>query len=146
MATAIVYKSVHHGNTKKLVDAIAASCPDVSVFDANDRLFDPTKYDRIGFASGIYMGKMHKSILKALDGMQGSGKKAFALFTCGDKNGGKYGAKFLNALREKGFETCGSYWCLGHDSFGPLKLMGGVHKERPNTEDIRGAVEFYTKL
>lgn len=146
MATAIVYKSPHHGNTKKLVDAIAASNPDVSVFEVEDKRFDPAKYDRIGFASGIYMGKMHKGILAMVDGMQGNGKRAFALFTCGDKNGEKYGLPFLKKLKDQGFVACGSYWCLGHDSFGPLKLIGGLHKDRPNADEVRGAVEFYQKL
>ena len=33
MKTAIVYYSKHHGNTKKLLDAIAASDPSVDLFD-----------------------------------------------------------------------------------------------------------------
>lgn len=53
MKTAIVFASTHHGNTKKLVDAIAGKYP-VAVFDAESvPEADLTGYDRIGFASGI---------------------------------------------------------------------------------------------
>ena len=34
MKTAIVYASVHHGNTKKLVEAIAAQAEGVTLIDA----------------------------------------------------------------------------------------------------------------
>ena len=54
MKTAIVYASTHHGNTKKLLDAIAAAY-EVDLIDAvKIPEKDLNRYDRIGFASGIY--------------------------------------------------------------------------------------------
>ena len=54
MKTAIVYYSKHHGNTKKLLDAIAAAA-DIDLIDVtSDESMDLSGYDRIGFASGIY--------------------------------------------------------------------------------------------
>ena len=54
MKTAIVYYSQHHGNTKKLVDAIAAKY-DVTLIDVvKEPSANLAGYDRIGFASGIY--------------------------------------------------------------------------------------------
>ena len=63
MKTAIVYASVHHGNTEEIVDEIAK--------DQNIDLVDATRvkekvlsgYDTIGFASGIYYGKFHQAVL-----------------------------------------------------------------------------------
>ncbi len=54
MNTAIIYYSQHHGNTKKLLDAIAAA-EDVTLIDvtANPDA-DLSAFDRIGLASGIY--------------------------------------------------------------------------------------------
>lgn len=54
MRTAIVYASVHHGNTEKLAKRIAEECQ----VDLIDAVIQPdadlSSYDMIGFASGIY--------------------------------------------------------------------------------------------
>lgn len=63
MKTAIVYASTHHGNTKKLLDAIAAAY-EVDLIDAvKIPEKDLNRYDRIGFASGIYYSKFHQAVL-----------------------------------------------------------------------------------
>jgi flavodoxin len=51
---AIIYASVHHGNTKKVVDSIAKEC-EVELIDATQiKEKDLTGYDAVGFASGIW--------------------------------------------------------------------------------------------
>ena len=66
MKTAIVYASVHHGNTKKIIDEIAKT-NDVELIDATQTVEkDLSEYDLIGFASGVYGGKFHQSVLKPL--------------------------------------------------------------------------------
>ena len=53
MRKAIVYASVHHGNTEKLVKGIAEECQ-VDLIDAVKQPdADLCSYDMIGFASGI---------------------------------------------------------------------------------------------
>ena len=53
MKSVIIYASTHHGNTKKVVEAIASKC-DVELIDAT-RVHEKnlSEYDLIGFASGI---------------------------------------------------------------------------------------------
>ncbi len=143
---AIVYRSPHHGNTKKLLDAIQSAHPEVTLVQAGEDTVSLASFDVIGFASGIYMGKLHAAVRKAIAGIDGTGRKAFALFTCGDPAGGKYGDKCLSAIRERGFETLGYSWCKGLDSFGPLKLIGGVNKGKPDAQDLQNAVKFYESL
>ena len=64
MKTAIVYASVHHGNTKKIIDEIAKT-NDVELIDATQTVEkDLSEYDLICFASGVYGGKFHQSVLK----------------------------------------------------------------------------------
>ena len=64
MRKAIVYASVHHGNTEKIVKSIAERCQ-VDLIDAVKQSdADLRGYDMIGFASGIYFSKFHQSILK----------------------------------------------------------------------------------
>lgn len=53
MRTAIVYVSKHHGNTKKLVDAIAEKYEITAIDAMKHSTFDLSEFDRIGFASGI---------------------------------------------------------------------------------------------
>ena len=68
MKTVIVYASVHHGNTKKLVEKIAEECK-VDLIDAVQQpKADLSDYDRIGFASGIYFSKFHQTILSGILG------------------------------------------------------------------------------
>ena len=53
MRKAIVYASVHHGNTEKLVKRIAEECQ-VDLIDAIKQMnVDLNDYDIIGFASGF---------------------------------------------------------------------------------------------
>jgi flavodoxin len=144
--TAIVFRSPHHGNTKKLLDAIVRAHPDVVLIKAGEESFDPENYDIIGFASGVYAGKLHREVRKVWKAVNGKGHKAFAVFTCGGSDGEEYGAHYMDALRQNGFETCGFYWCAGHDSFGPLRLVGGINKGKPDAEGIQGAVTFYESL
>lgn len=144
--TAIVYRSPHHGNTKMLLDAIVQAHPDVELIHAGKESLDSSKYDAIGFASGIYMGKLHREVRKAMDGLTGDGRKAFVLFTCGDTAGGKYADRVMELLQQKGFETRGYFWCVGLDTVGPLVLFGGVHKGRPNADDAKDAVKFFESL
>ena len=48
--TAIVYYSQHHGNTKKVLDAIANYDKDIDLIDVIEKHeVDLTGYDRIGF-------------------------------------------------------------------------------------------------
>ena len=55
MKTAIIYVSIHHGNTKKVVDAIASEY-EVDLIDAAQvEMANLAEYDLIGFASGIIL-------------------------------------------------------------------------------------------
>ena len=58
----IIYASTHHGNTKKVVDAIAKEF-DVELVDATQvQEKDLSGYDLIGFASGIYAAQFHAQV------------------------------------------------------------------------------------
>ena len=145
MKTAIIYYSQHHGNTKKLLDAIAAA-EDVTLIDvtaAPDA--DLSEYDRIGFASGIYFSAFAKQVIAFADAHLPEGKDVFYIYTHGAPAG-----NFLKAMREiVGKNNCkelGEYRCQGYDTFGPFKLVGGIAKGHPTEEEIAGAVAFYQGL
>lgn len=83
MRKAIVYASVHHGNTEKLVKGIAEECQ-VDLIDAVKQPdADLSSYDMIGFASGIYFSKFHQSILEFAEKNLPDDKKIFLICTYG---------------------------------------------------------------
>ena len=63
MKTAIVYYSGHHGNTKKLLDAIASQHEVTLINVTKQPETDLSVYDRIGFASGIYYSSFAKQLI-----------------------------------------------------------------------------------
>ena len=145
MKTAIVYYSEHHGNTKKLLDAIAAQ-HDVDLVDiTKNPSADLSGYDRIGFASGIYYSGFAKQIIAYAEKKLPDEKPVFFIYTHGAPKG-----DFLKGIRavtqQKNCPEIGEYRCQGYDTFGPFKLVGGIAKGHPTADEIRKAVEFYKGL
>lgn len=145
MNTAIIYYSRHHGNTKRLLDAIAAA-EEVMLIDVTaPATADLTSFTRIGFASGIYYSSFAKQILSFASEHLPENKDVFYIYTHGAPVGG-----FLKGIREiaekKHCRELGAYHCLGFDTFGPFRLVGGIAKSHPTGEEIAGAVEFYRQL
>ncbi len=145
MKTAIVYYSKHHGNTKKLLDAIAAG-QDVTLIDAaQTSSADLSRYDAVGFASGVYYSKFHKSVLKLAEECLPQGKPVFFLYTCGAQKDG-YTKAIAEAAQKRGARILGEYGCLGFDTFGPFRLIGGIAKGHPTADEIKAAAAFYRSL
>lgn len=145
MKTAIIYYSRHHGNTKKLIDAIAAK-HDVTVIDATSvQNADLSGYDLIGFASGIYYSKFHKTVLQFADENLPEGKKVFFLYTYGAKKDG-YTRAITEVVSRHGAHIAGEYGCYGFNTFGPFKLVGGIAKGHPDQGDLSRALAFFETL
>ena len=143
MRKAIVYASVHHGNTEKLVKRIAEECQ-VDLIDAIKQMnVDLNDYDIIGFASGIYYSKFHKSILKFIEKNLADNKKVFLICTYGGSANFKSIEQILN---KKHASVVGKFGCKGYDTFGPFKLVGGIAKGHPDEEDMKNAVDFVKGL
>ena len=147
MKTAVVYYSKHHGNTKKLLDAIkSASSDEITLFDVTKTPPENLEeYDLIGFASGIYYSKLQKNILEFARNHRPSGKKVFLIYTCGVKKDG-YTKAIREALAGTNANILGEFGCLGFDTFGPFKLVGGIAKNHPTASEIHSAVSFYDHL
>lgn len=150
MKTLIVYVSIHHGNTKKLAEAMADVLDGELIRPSEVDINKLSDYDLIGFGSGIYFGKHHKSLLNLVDKLPKlDDKKAFIFSSSGMKEGGLFN-RFYTAikekLREKGVNVIGEFSCLGFDTYGPLKLIGGISKGRPNEKDLENARAFARSL
>lgn len=143
MKTAVIYYSRHHGNTKKVLDAMGSG---LTLIDAAEVESAPLEeYDLIGFASGIYYSKFHKSVLRFAEESLPEGKKVFFVYTCG---AGKKGC--TEAIRKiaeaRHADILGEFSCPGYDTFGPFKLVGGIAKGRPNQGDLSNAVRFIERI
>ena len=139
-----IYASVHHGNTEKITKVIAETL-NCKMLKADNIEVDTLKdYDLIGFGSGIFTGKFkfHKSMIELIDSLPNQlGKKAFIYSTSGQGNV-SYNNPIKSKLEEKGFEIIGMFACKGFNTAGPLKLVGGIAKDRPNSDDLQAAKTF----
>ena len=145
--TAICYYSQHHGNTKKLLDAICKSDPEVVLIDvAKDEFAGLEVYDRIGFASGIYYSSFAKQLVAYLRDRLPEGKDVFFLYTAGAGRNDRFVREISEAAKEKKARILGTYGCSGYDTFGPFKLVGGLKKGHPDAKEIGEAVQFYRSL
>ena len=113
MRKAIVYASVHHGNTEKLVKGIAEECQ-VDLIDAVKQPdVDLSSYDMIGFASGIYFSKFHQSILGFAEKNLPDDKKVFLICTYGGSANYKSIEQILDEKRSK---VIGKFGCKGNNN------------------------------
>ncbi len=145
MKTVIIYSSNHHENTLKLATAISEKYG-VNLINADTAVdYSLNEYDCIGFAAGIAYGSMYKRISEIIKEKLPECKKVFFLYTCG-KNTKDFSIMEQELAKEKNCTVLGSYGCPGYDTYGPLKLIGGINKGHPDDKDIQGAVHFFEKL
>ncbi|HOP67818.1 MAG TPA: flavodoxin family protein [Methanoregulaceae archaeon] len=141
MKTLIIYKSVHHMNTQKVAEAMA------DAIGADPRKVEEVEpamlaeYDLIGFGSGIYHGKHHKTLLDFVAGLPQQGKSAFVFSTSGGAKKTMH-RELRAALVQKGFAIKGEFACPGFDTYGAFKLIGGIRKGCPNEKDLEKAQAF----
>jgi len=160
MKSLLVLFSYHHKNTEKIANVFA------KVLDAQIKTPQQTspeeleQYDLVGFGSGIYSAKHHKSLLDLADKLpQVTNKKAFIFSTCGapmkfielDKEEfTRYVAKNHSPLRKKlqskGYMIVDEFSCAGFNTNSFNKLFGGLNKGRPNAEDLKHVEEFAQNL
>lgn len=132
-------------NTDKVAKAMAES------INADLRKVEEVKpamleeYDLIGFGSGIYHGKHHKTLLDFVAGLPQQGKAAFVFSTSGGAMKTMH-REIRAALVQKGFTIKGEFTCPGFDTYGAFGLIGGFRKGRPNANDLEKARNFVKGL
>lgn len=141
--TTIVCQSPHHGNTRKIAEAMAA------VLGA--RVLRPEEIDAAGLAgcellglgSGIYFGRHHHTLRDFVDRAERLPRRVFIFSTAGTP---LLHALFHRSLRRKlqrrGCEIAGEFTCRGWDTVGPLALFGGLNRRHPDERDLAVAADF----
>lgn len=143
MKTLIIYMSIHHGNTEKIGKAMADVFKAKLVKPQDVDINTIAEYDLIGFGSGIYWQKHHKSLLNFVGNLPNlKNKKAFVFSTRGIGPVWIYHRPIKKKLSEKGVDIIGEFSCRGFDTVGPFRLVGGINKGRPNEKDLENAKNF----
>jgi flavodoxin len=148
MKTLLICFSYHHKNTAKIASVFAntlnAEIKIPSEVDQNGL----SEYDLVGFGSGIYFGKHHKVLLELVDKLpQVTKRKAFIFSTSGRPgNMIKFHKKLKAKLESKGFDIANEFNCVGPDTYGLIKIMGGLNKGHPNASDLKQAEAFAKSL
>ena len=150
MKALVIYISVHHGNTEKLAkvmaNALDADLLQVKHMDASML----EQYDFIGFGSGIYFGKYHKSLLDFADTLPMLRNKKVFIFSTSGLRKIRFIHNFSKPLKEKlqrkGFDVIGEFSCRGFDTSWAAMIVGGINKGRPNARDLKQAEDFARAL
>ena len=142
----LVVFSYHHKNTEKIANVFA------KVLDAQIQtprqvsLEEVQGYDLVGFGSGIYGDKHHRTLLELADKLpQVTDKKAFIFSTSammGKYKVAKDHSTLRGKLESKGYTIIDEFACKGFNTNSFMKYLGGMNKGRPNAEDLKHAEEF----
>lgn len=146
MKTRIVYASTHHGNTQKVAEAMAASI-DAGLVDAvREGVPEVGDCGLVGLASGVYFGRFHESIQRAVrEADFRPGQKVFLVDTCG-AGYRDYSKPLRKELEQRGVTVVGSFQCRGYDTYSVFGKLGGIAKGHPNAKDLEAAALFARQM
>lgn len=152
MKTVIVCVSVSHGNTRRIADAMAGVLDAKVVSPEEADLGELTDADLVGFGAGVFHGRLHPRLtafVQALPTARGSGRgRAFAFATSGlpELPPAPFTRPLVRLLEGKGFAVDGTFSCRAFDTWMPFRLVGGIHKQRPDAGDLTAARAFAERL
>lgn len=148
MRSLLVLYSYHHNNTEKVANVFARILGARIKNPKEVNIDELQEYDLIGFGSGIYGGKHHKSLFDLVDIIpQVTNSKAFIFSTCSFQREVPKNHKILREeLESKGYTIVGEFGCPGFNTNSFIKYFGGMNKGRPNAEDLKNAEDFARNL
>jgi len=150
----IVLKSIHHKNTARIAQEIAGVLG-AEVKEPHQITFqDFQKYKLIGFGSGIYDQRHHRSILELVDTLPNNFFFFFFIFstsgvsrkTCLRHSIEDPHQAIRSRLLIKGCKIVDEFNCTGWNTNSFLKVFGGINRDKPNADDLDGAKRFAEKL
>lgn len=143
MRTAIICTSIHHGNTRRIAEAMAGALAARLYTAVEAEGLDFSGYELVGLGSGIYFGRHHSQLRKLVLGWTKVPARSFVFSTAGTPFlWNLWHLSLVRLLRRRGSEVIGQFSCPGFDTFGPLWLIGGLYVGRPNRSDLAHAIAF----
>lgn len=149
MKSLVVCVSVSHGNTMKVARTIGDELGATVLEPEAVEVASLGDYDLVGFGSGIFSMAFHprlRDFIRNLPNAQH--RKAFLFWTSGARElpFWSYKTPMIRLLESKGFEVVGTFSCRGLDTWLPLRIVGGLNKDRPNSDDLASARSFAASL
>ncbi len=143
MRTAVVYKSIHHGNTRRVAEAMAAALGAELYTVEEAAKLDATQFDLVGLGSGIYFWRHHRDLRRLVANWPKVPARSFVFSTAGTPSLASWcHGSLTRLLRHRGSQVIGEFSCPGFDTFGPLWLIGGINRGRPGEQDLARAAEY----
>lgn len=150
MKSLLIVFSYHHNNTQKIAEVIAKVLDAQILTPREINLEEIQEYDLVGFGSGIYGEKHHRTLLELADTLpQITDKKAFVFSTSAMIWKDKVAKDHLTLrekLQSKGYVIVDEFACKGFNTNSFMKYLGGMNKGRPNAEDRKHVEEFAQKM
>lgn len=147
MNVAIVCVSEHHQNTRRVAEAIAAPLEAKIYTVAEAAALDLRHVDLLGLGSGVYFGRLHPSLLRWVAQAPLLPGRCFVFSTAGLAFlRPLWHQSLLRRLCQRHCDVVGQLSCPGWDTVGPLALIGGLRRGRPNAKDLAAAAEFGRRL
>lgn len=132
----IIFASVHHKNTEKVISYIAPKIDADTVNIIENHEPDISGYDTVILASGIYYNTFHKNITEYIKNTSFKGIKVILFYTCGMRYR-DYARETKQLLLQKKAEFIGDVYCRGYDTIGFLNKIGGIAKGHPSDKDMQ---------
>ena len=150
MKSLLIVYSYHHNNTQKIAE-VFAQVLDAKILNPQEvNLEKLPEYDLIGFGSGIYSAKHHRTVLDMIDKLPHVTDSKSFIFSTAALTSKKKLIKDHSTLREKlqskGYDVVDDFQCKGFNTNSFMKYLGGMNKGRPSPEDFQHAKEFAEKL
>jgi len=149
----VVCTSVHHGNTRRVAEAMATACHGHVLEPGDEALRAAQDCALLGVGSGIFFGHHHRTMLDFARSLgAGRARPAFIFSTSGTGDrlprlaGRDYHRRMRAALLERGFSIAGEFACRGYDTYGPWRIFGGFSRGHPDDRDLRDAQSFILGL
>ena len=149
MKAIVVCVSVSNGNTRRVADRMARTLDADVVEPEHVDVDELAACDLVGFGSGIYFMNTHRRLRQLIAKLpDAAGQRAFVFATSGSPRLPLWDflRPTVRALEAKGFEVVDVFSCIGLDTVGPLSLIGGVNKGRPDEQDLTAAERFARHL
>lgn len=143
MKTLIIYKSIHHGNTKQIAEVISKTMA-ADMLQPHEVDFSHLEsYDLLGFGSGIYFSSHHRTIIGLVNKLPDGNEKNTFVFSTTGLVSSIFSTDLKKMLNLKGYKIISDFSCRGYVSFGPI---GTLNKGRPNKGDLEHAKQFAENL
>ncbi|MET3984415.1 flavodoxin family protein [Streptomyces sp. PvR034] len=144
MKTVIVCASVSHGNTRRVADVMAGV---LGAEVVSPERADPARLagaDLVGFGSGVFYGRLHRSLIDFVEALPAGRGRAFVFATSGlpEFPWAPFTRPATRLLEERGFTVEAPFSCRALDTWAPFALAGGLNKQRPNPSDLAAARTF----